>query len=190
MKSWIRHCLWGVCLYLCPPKDSPTGMCVCVCVCVFIIFLISLRPIIWTPGAYKLSLLTVADPELGYGGVRFFWKIFLNEGPNHFFNPLFPKIYPFFKELTFFWISMGGPSTAGPPWIRRCLLILISIWIYNGWVHKFSTSFFAADENFPSLAVLFSPYVVHFLKVSTHLQTRQSADQIKPLFKMVRGLSG
>jgi len=32
-------------------------------------------------------------------------------GPNHFFTPFFPKIYPFFNELTFFWISMRGPCT-------------------------------------------------------------------------------
>ena len=52
------------------------------------------------------------------GALRFFWKIFL--GPNHFFTPFSPKIYPFFKELTFFWISMGGASTPWPPWIRLC----------------------------------------------------------------------
>ena len=63
---------------------------------------------------------SVADPELGYGGVlRFFWKIFLNGGPNYFFTPFFPKIYPFFKELTFFWISMGDLVPPTPPWIRH-----------------------------------------------------------------------
>jgi len=58
----------------------------------------------------------VADPELGNGegGLEIFLKIFLNGGPNYFFTPFFPKIYPFFKKLTFFWISMGGASTPCP----------------------------------------------------------------------------
>jgi len=42
----------------------------------------------------------VADPELGYGGgIEIFLKNFSQWGsPTTFF----PKIYPFFKELTFF----------------------------------------------------------------------------------------
>ena len=46
------------------------------------------------------QVLPVEDPELGHG-LRFFWKIFLNGRPNHFFTSFPPKIYPFFMKLTF-----------------------------------------------------------------------------------------
>jgi len=43
-----------------------------------------------------------------YGGLEIFLKNFSQWGANHFFTLFSSKLYPFFKELTFFWVSMGG----------------------------------------------------------------------------------